>query len=165
MPPTRAAGWLRGLQIADLAPCATTLAADNGAIAYKAGRPRRGPRCRCDRRRRRTGFRRATAQALPALAFVPAGGDVAVSAPATAVEKSTVTVTVSGLGAGEPACVSFGGQAKQVTGTGSAVPVTFTLPAGAATHTFRLTTLAGSTTASTTQQRRHRDPARGSGRR
>ena len=30
-------GWLRGIQVADLAPCVTTLSADNGAIAYKPG--------------------------------------------------------------------------------------------------------------------------------
>ena len=56
---------------------------------------------------------------------------------------------MTGVGAGEPACVSFGGQAKRVTGTGSASNVTFQLPAGVATHTFRLTTLGGSTTATT----------------
>ena len=33
---TKAASWLRGLQIADIAPCATTLTAHNGAIAYQA---------------------------------------------------------------------------------------------------------------------------------
>jgi hypothetical protein len=37
-----------------------------------------------------------------------------------------------------------------VTGTGSVVPVTFTLPAGALAHTFRVTTLTGSATATTT---------------
>ena len=64
----------------------------------------------------------ATAQALPALANVPAGtGPLTVSAPATAVEKSTVTVTVAGLGAGEAGCVSFGSVAKPVTGTGADV--------------------------------------------
>jgi hypothetical protein len=93
----------------------------------------------------------ATAQALPALAYVPEGaGALAVSAPATATENTTVSVTVTGLAAGEPACVSFGGQAKPVTGTGAALNVTFQLPAGLATHTFRLTTLGGSTTAVTT---------------
>lgn len=146
---TRAAAWLRGLQVADLAPCATTLSADNGAIAYKPADLASA---------RATGSlsvpvreltRRASAQALPALAHVPAGANVTVSAPATAVEKSTVTVNVTGLGAGEPACVSFGGQAKTLTGTGSAVATTFTLPAGAATHTFRVTTLSGSSTATT----------------
>ena len=145
---TRAATWLRGLQVADLAPCTTTLTLENGAIAYKAedlvsARTAGGIVPTAEDR-----FRRASAQALPALAYVPEGaGALGLSAPTTAVEKSAVTVSVTGLGAGEAGCVSFGSQAKPVTGTGGAVDVTFTLPAGAATHTFRLTTLAGSSTA------------------
>ena len=146
---TKAAGWLRGLQVADLAPCATTLSAENGAVAYKAADLAAARAAGTIPVALQDGFRRASAQALPALAHVPAGGDVTASAPATAVEKSTVTVDVAGLGAGEPACVSLGGRATSVTGTGSVVPVTFALPAGAATHTFTLTTLAGTTTART----------------
>ncbi len=147
---TKAAAWLRAVQIADLAPCATQLAAENGAIAPKpeilastrtAGAIPAG---------QRISYAFATAQALPALANVPAGtGPLTVSAPATAVEKSTVTVTVAGLGAGEAGCVSFGSVAKPVTGNGGNVTVTFDLPAGAATHTFKLATLAGTLTATT----------------
>jgi hypothetical protein len=146
---TKAASWLRGVQVADIAPCATTLSADNGAIAYAPAdlATVRGAGSFSVPQRELT--RRASAQALPALANLPAGADVTVSAPASAVEKSTVTVTVAGLGAGEPACVSLGSEAKSVTGTGSTVPVTFTLPAGAATRTFRVTTLTGSSTATT----------------
>lgn len=146
----KAASWLRGVQVADIAPCAQTkLSADNGALAFK-------PKTLADARAagivpaQRDQYRRATAQALPALANVPAGaGPLAISAPATAVEKSTVTVTVAGLGAGEAACVSLGTEAKAVTGTGGDVRVTFALPAGAAAHTFTLTTLAGAATAVT----------------
>ncbi|QSR31981.1 hypothetical protein CFI00_15980 [Nocardioides sp. S5] len=149
---TKAAGWLRGLQVADLAPCATTLSAHNGAIAYKAADIAAARAAGTIPVALQDGFRRASAQALPAMAHVPAGTDVVVSAPAIAVEKSAVTVDVSGLGAGEPACVSLGGRATAVTGTGtgSTVPVAFTLPAGALAHTFRVTTLNGSATASTT---------------
>ena len=146
---TRAAGWLRGLQVADLAPCAVTLSADNGAIAYKPADLTAARTAGSFSVPIRETVRRASAQALPALAQLPAGGDVTVSAPATAVEQSTVTITLEGLGAGEPACVSFGGQSKKVTGTGSGVGVAFGLPAGAATHTFRVTTLTGSATANT----------------
>lgn len=146
---TKAAAWLRGLQVADLAPCTATLAADNGAIAYTPADLTTARSAGAFSVPLRELARRASAQALPAMAHVPAGGDVAVSAPATAVEKSTVTVDVSGLGAGEPACVSLGGRATPVTGTGSTVPVSFTLPAGALAHTFRVTTLTGSATATT----------------
>lgn len=144
-----AAGWLRGVQVADLAPCATTLAADNGAIApnptdLAATRTAGGIPSE-----KRFTYAFATAQALPALGNVPTGAAVTLSAPPTSVEKSTVTVTVTGLGAGEPGCVSFGSVTKKVIGTGSPVPVTFMLPAGAATHTFRVATLTGAVTATT----------------
>lgn len=146
---TKAASWLRGLQVSDLAPCTTTLAAQNGAIVYKPEdltAARTAGSLNVPARER---ARRASAQALPALANVPVGGALSISAPSTAEEKSTVTVTVSGLGAGEPGCVSLGGQAKPVTGTGTPLAVTFTLPTGATTHTFRLATLGGSSTATT----------------
>jgi hypothetical protein len=146
---TRAATWLRGLQVADLAPCATALTRSNGAVAYNGADLTAARTAGAVTTAKEDAFRRATAQALPALAHLPAGGDVTVSAPATAVEKSAVTVTVAGLGAGEPACVSLGTQTRTVTGTGSAVAVTFALPAGAGARTFSVTTLTGSTTATT----------------
>lgn len=147
---TKAAGWLRGVQIADLAPCTTTLAAENGAVAYKPDTLATTRTTGSIAAGQRDQFRRATAQALPALASVPAGtGPLAVSAPATAVEKSTVTVTVAGLGAGEAGCVTLGSVAKPVTGTGANVTVSFDLPAGASAHTFTLTTLAGAQSAVT----------------
>lgn len=146
---TKAAAWLRGVQIADLAPCATALAADNGAIALTPADLAATRTSGAIPSEKRFSYAYATAQALPALAHLPAGGDVTLAAPASAVEKSTVAVTVGGLGAGEPGCVSFGSQATSVTGTGSPVTVRFTLPAGAATHTFRVSTLAGAVTATT----------------
>ena len=146
----KAAGWLRGVQISDLAPCVNTLATENGAIAYKPSTLATARTSGSIAAGQRDSYRRATAQALPALANVPAGtGPLSVSAPATAVEKSTVTVTVSGLGAGETGCVSFGSASKSVTGTGGSVTATFVLPAGVASHTFTLRTLAGLLTATT----------------
>ncbi|WP_374456402.1 hypothetical protein [Nocardioides sp.] len=145
----KAATWLRAVQVADLAPCATKLAADNGGVAYKPS-ILTAARTSGITVGARDQYRRTTAQALPALASAPAAtGTLGLSAPATAVEKSTVTVTVTGLGQGEAACVSLGTVAKPVTGTGGAVPVTFDLPAGAATHAFKLATLGGSAAAST----------------
>lgn len=147
---TGAAGWLRGLQIADLAPCATTLAADNGAIAPSRAALATSRTSGGIANAQRIAYAYASAQALPALASVPAGvGSLGIAAPTSAVENSTITVRVTGLGAGEAGCVSFGSQAKLVTGTGGMVDVSFALPAGAVTHTFRLTTLGGSLTATT----------------
>jgi hypothetical protein len=145
-----AASWLRGVQVADLAPCVTTLAAENGAIAPSQAALAETRTSGGIASGQRISYGYATAQALPALAYAPEGGGaLGIAAPVSAVEISTVTVAVTGLGAGEPACVSFGSQARQVTGTGAVSNVTFQLPAGVATHTFRLTTLGGSTTAAT----------------
>jgi hypothetical protein len=146
---TKAASWLRGLQVADLAPCAAALASDNGAVLLKADEVPAVRKAGSIDVATRERARRATAQALPALANVPAGSAVSLSAPTTAVENSTVTVTVTGLGAGEPACVSLGGTATSITGTGAPVTATFTLPAGAATRTFSLAVLGGTSTATT----------------
>ncbi|SEB28620.1 hypothetical protein SAMN04489844_0067 [Nocardioides exalbidus] len=147
---TRAATWLRGLQVADLAPCSATLAGVNGAVLYQPddlSAARTAGALSVPARER---ARRATAQALPALASVPvATGTPALAVPATATEKSAVSVTVSGLGAGEPGCVSLGSTAKPVTGTGSPVTVALDLPAGAGPRTVTLTTLGGSVSAST----------------
>lgn len=146
----QAATWLRGLQVADLAPCGTTLATANGAIAYNAASLDSARANRTIAVAAQDQFRRASAQALPALTYVPAAaGVLAVSAPATAVENSAVEITVSGLGPGEPGCVSLGGQVQQVTGTGAALKLTFQLPGGAAARTFQLTTLAGPVTTTT----------------
>jgi hypothetical protein len=146
---TKAASWIRGLQVADLAPCATALTADNGAVLLKPEEVTAVRTAGSMDVPTRERSRRATAQAIPALANVPTGGTVSLSAPATAVEKSTVNVTVTGLGAGEPACVSLGDTATAITGTGTPAAVTFTLPAGAATRTFSLATLGGTATATT----------------
>ena len=95
-------------------------------------------------------WRRAAFQASPVLRWAPAATTpLAISTPATAVEKSNVTATVRGLAAGEQGCVSLAGDARRVVGTGSDLAVAFALPAGAATHTFTLATLAGTTTATT----------------
>ncbi|MDR7255383.1 hypothetical protein J2X46_004385 [Nocardioides sp. BE266] len=145
----KAATWLRAVQIADLAACATKLAADNGGVAYKPS-ILAAARTSGIAAAARDQYRRATAQALPALASAPAAnGTLGLSAPASAVERSTVTVNVTGLGQGEAACVTLGSVAKPVTGTGSTVPVSFDLPAGVGARTFTLTTLSGASSATT----------------
>lgn len=150
---SRAAAWLRTVQVADLAPCATGLTAENGAVAFNPEALASSRNAGAIKIELQDQYRRTTAQALPALAHVPAGGSaLALKAPATAAEKSSVTVTVSGLGAGEAGCVTLGAVAKPVTGTGGDVAVSFDLPAGAATHTFRLVTLGGVLSASTAAQ-------------
>lgn len=144
-----AASWVRGLQVADIAPCSTVLAAENGAVAYDA-EALASSRTAKSITMLRDQFRRTTAQALPALALVPAGnGPLGVQVPATAPEKSAVSVTVSGLGAGEPGCVTLGTAAKPVLGTGGDVTVVLGLSAGAATHPVKVTAVDGSSATAT----------------
>lgn len=137
----QAAAWTRALQAADVAGCATK--APTGAIAYDAADLTTGRAGGIDAARGK--WRRTTFQAAPVLAWAPAAtGPLGVSSPATAVEKTTVTVTVTGLAPGEQACLAFGDQTKALVGTGADLDVPVTLPAGASTHTFVVTTLAGS---------------------
>lgn len=147
---TRAAAWVRSLQVADAGACASQ--APTGAIAYN-------PADLTEARSAgiaanptvRDKWRRSSFQAAPALMWAPAATTpLAISTPATAVEKTSVSATVRGLAAGEQACVSLGTDARRVVGTGSELTVTFTLPAGAAPRTFTVATLDGTATSTTT---------------
>jgi len=146
----KAAAWVRSMQVADAGACVSQ--APTGAIAYNAddlaaarAAGIAGNATIQDK------WRRAAFQAAPVLRWAPAATTpLSISTPATAVEKSSVTATVRGLAAGEQGCVSLGGDARRVVGTGADLAVAFTLPAGAAAHTFTLATLGGSTTATTT---------------
>lgn len=144
---SRAAGWTRGLQAADPGACATQ--APTGAIAYDAA----------DLASARSGglgtkagiWRRATFQAAPALLWAPAATSaLGVSAPAAAAAGSTVDVVVRGLATGEHACVTTGATKRLVTGTGADLTLPFALPTTApASHTFAVTTLEGTSSATT----------------
>ncbi|MDT0186169.1 hypothetical protein Q9S36_38885 [Microbacterium sp. ARD31] len=146
---TKAAAWVRSLQVADAGACASQ--APTGAIAYN-------PADLTEARSAgiaanptvRDKWRRSSFQAAPALLWTPAAATtLAISTPATAVEKTSVTATVRGLAAGEQACVSLGTDVRRVVGTGSDLTVTFTLPAGAAARTFTVATLDGTATSTT----------------
>ncbi len=146
---TRAAAWLRGVQIADLAPCATTLTADNGAIALSPADLAATRTAGGIPSGQRFSYAFATAQALPALAHVPAGGDVDHRRPGHRgreehrhrhrhrARRRRARVRELRLAVQEDLRHRF------------PVPVSFTLPAGAATHTFRVATLTGAATAAT----------------
>lgn len=142
-----AAAWTRGLQASDAGACASR--APTGGIAYNEGDL---TEARVEGvTLKRDAWRRATFQAAPGLVFAPAADKVlAISTPATAAEKSTVTATVGGLAAGEYGCVAFGSDARTVKGTGTDLTVDFGLPAGPASHTFSVTTLGGTRSATTT---------------
>lgn len=143
----RAAAWTRGLQAADPGACATQ--APTGAIAYNADDLVSG---RASGLGAKTGvWRRATFQAAPVLRWAPAAqAALGVTAPGSAAASSKVDVVVRGLAAGEHGCVTNGSAKRLVTGTGADLAVSFDLPATApAAHTFTVTTLSGTQSATT----------------
>jgi hypothetical protein len=131
---TSAAGWLRAHQADDADRC-THLSGDVGALALDddalaAGRSDGIVTATRDQ------WRRASAQALPALAFVAATADPAVhvTGPAGFVAAgSTVGYQVSGATAGSRLCLTVGGRsaAGVASGTGSAT-LAVRLPDGTA---------------------------------
>lgn len=147
---TRAAAWTRGLQAADPGSCATQ--APTGAIAYDVADLAAGRSGGITGNATvRDKWRRATFQSAAALKWAPAAtGSLGISAPASAAASGKVDTVVRGVAAGEQACVTFGSTKRLVTGTGSEMTVSFDLPAIApATHTFSVTTLAGTQSATT----------------
>lgn len=144
---SKAAAWVRSLQVADAGACASK--APNGAIAFNATDYDNarlegvGPK--------RTTWRFATFQAAPALLWAPtAPASLGVRTPATAADGATVTATVEGLATGEHGCVALGSKAVSVTGTGDPVTVDFQLPAGPGAYTFTVATVTGTQTSTTT---------------
>lgn len=137
-----AAGWLAAHQVVRLAGCTTSLDAESGAVAYTDASLAEA---------RTDGITpavagewiRASAQALPALAYLPAGAP-ALTGPVGYVKAGTaVSVKVAGLPKGAQSCVSGAGPARRLTGSGA---VTLSLPAGTRNHTVTLRTLDGTTT-------------------
>ncbi len=134
----KAAQWLRAHQ-ADSTDVCTALEADQGAIAYDdaglaAGRTDGIDDASSDQ------WRRATAQALPGLAYLPVDttpADPALSGPSGFRKAgSRASFTTSGLNDGDVLCLSGRGvrQRRAVTGTSWTVPVT--LPGGTATRVY-----------------------------
>jgi len=108
----RAATWVRVRQADVAEPCTSQLADQTGAVGYddaavKAGRSDGITDATTDQ------WRRATSQALPALAWAPAGGTASMSAPTGDVAGgSRPRVTVSGVAPGASVCVTRGSNAR-----------------------------------------------------
>lgn len=144
-----AAGWVQDLQVTALGACSgSPLGSDTGAIAYNdeaftLGAQEGITEATADQ------WRRAIAQALPALLSLPdsAGlAEVRVDAPTSFRRAgSKVTLTVSGLGEGEAACLQGPGTSRSLTGPVGSVRVE--LPAGSGQRRFSLVRLGeGATT-------------------
>lgn len=137
-----AAGWLAARQVVKLTGCTTSLDAASGAVAYSDDAFAQG---------RTDGITaavlgqwlRSSAQALPALAYLPTGTP-AVTAPTGYVRAGhPVSVKVSGMPKGAQSCVSGAGPGRRLVGSGT---VSLALPAGTRTHTITVRTLDGNAT-------------------
>ncbi|MDP3892963.1 hypothetical protein, partial [Nocardioides sp.] len=114
-----AAAWVRAHQVQPIGSCATALDSEAGAIAYDQAALAAGHQSGITAGVQDQ-WRRAGAQAAPALAWAPAftTGDLALTDPRTFHRAgSTATFTVSGLSTGEAVCLSGAG----LTGVGASV--------------------------------------------
>jgi hypothetical protein len=131
----KAATWVAGLQQTVSSCSSSPLRGDIGAIAYDPAGLAKG-QAEGITVKTQDQWRRATAQAAPALRYLasaPTTAPVTLTAPAGyQAAGSRVTLRIAGLGAGEKACVGGVGV------TGPATSVSVTLPAGTATRSFRV---------------------------
>ena len=129
---TKAAGWMRGQQLANAGTCTKYAAKDDGAITLDAlglANAGSGPLSAVDN----SVATRATTQALPALLWAPGGaaaGETRLTGPADFVRAgSAQTVSVAGA-PGDTLCVTAGGPATRlVLGATGTATVPVTLPA------------------------------------
>lgn len=144
----RAAIWVRSVQAADPAQCASALAGATGAIAY-------GPTELETARRTgitattRDQFRRATAQALPTLRYAPRAATAPrVTGPQGFVRGGAkLTLNVSGIAPGGAACLSGPGTRAALSGTNGVQKVAVTTPAATGNRAYTLVTADGAATA------------------
>jgi len=134
----KAATWIVNHQIVSLPGCGAAKAG-NGALMWTAAQYAKG----LDDDTLPNAVN-ATAQALGALAFLPATTPRVTAPTAYVAARSQVKVSVSGLRAGQQACLTGGTAAVKATANGTA---TVTTPAGTATRTLTLTTVGGTATA------------------
>ncbi len=136
----KAATWVRAHQVGLV--CDQGLASETGAITYSDEALEQDLKPGLASRSEVVS---ATAQAFPALTLAPvAGGAPTVTGPKFAKAGSKISVTVTGLAAGERACLT--GLGAAITGTGGAL--TFSVPA-VANQDIMLTPLTGSAQART----------------
>jgi hypothetical protein len=129
---SKAAAWVRTMQLANAGSCTKYAAKDNGALVsgpQSLTSAATGPLDVYDA----DSANHATAQALPALLWAPGGaaaGDTRVTGPDFAPAGSAQTVTITGA-PGDTICASSGGAGTRITlpASGSAT-YAVTLPAG-----------------------------------
>lgn len=136
----KAAAWIRAHQVDEPAPCSTALNSDQGALAYDVAALANG---------RQDGitvglqdqWRRASAQALPALQWAPATG----TGPIIPIETSgfhragsRVTLGADGFAPGDAVCFRLGTReaALGLVGANGQALAKVTLPDGSRTRTY-----------------------------
>lgn len=133
-----AATWLRARQATGYNAC-DKLAGQRGAIAYDdaglaAGRRNGITSAQADQ------WRRASAQAVPALAYLPLDttpSAPSLSAPTGYLKAGTLSVlTTTGVASGDRLCLTGVGAAVQSIAAGSTLRTSVTLPAGSATRVY-----------------------------
>lgn len=145
-----AAVWIRAHQAQNVAPCADALSSQAGAIAHDGtalahGRTAGIPAADA------YSWNLSTAQALPALNYytpsAPASALKAVATTAYVQAKTRTSVTISGLVAGAPACVTLGTtHVSLAAGLSGSAAASLLMPAGTANRSVSVTD--GATTAS-----------------
>ncbi len=137
---------MRKHQAADFAPCTTGLTDAGGAIAYDDSGLATG---RSDGITDATSdqWRRASAQALPVLTWAPAApGALAIAGATSYVRGGSVQrLTVSGVAAGERACLAGAGAARALSGSGRALTPSVTVPRRTIDKTYRVKSATSST--------------------
>ncbi len=125
----KAATWLRTYQVAAKNPCLVKLKTQVGAVAYDLTAYETA-RTKGIRTKDADQWRRASAQALPALQWAPKGvGALKASGPASVAAGSSFKVTLTGAAPGQRACVVSGGEsAEYVPGRKALSKLTVTAP-------------------------------------
>jgi hypothetical protein len=135
----RAAVWVRNLQVPKPNPCAAKLVADVGAIAYDDDAYDKGQGSGITKKDSDQ-WRRASAQALPALRWAPkvqSGVQFSASAPATVKVGKTLDIRVSGVARGERVCVTGAGRTYEFpSGLKATTEVSFVASPGTGRRTY-----------------------------
>jgi hypothetical protein len=134
----RAAAWIRNLQVPATNPCAGKLASQAGAVAYDATAYPKGQKNGI-KKKDSDQWRRASAQALPALRWAPkAEGDFTASGPRTAKVDAVFAIHVTGVAPGERVCVSDAGTTYEFNSGPHAIKQVAFAVSDPGSHTFKV---------------------------
>ena len=148
---TKAATWVRAHQVQPLAPCATKLSNQAGAVAYDDAALSAGAKNGLTAATLGQ-WRLAAAQAVPVLQWAPAAsGRFAASGPKGYRKAGTrATYSVAGVAPGSPVCARVGSTTAVTTaGPSGRVSLVLTLPSGTANRTVSVTGVDAQTSVTT----------------